>query len=161
MRPIFIFAIILCATLFAQSPEHDALRKEIEALRKKPTVYALPDYLPQNEDFNAVCRKAGEEKKRILVSIGREACGRCQRFYELLRCGDIKIDTNTVAYVRLDIDDYNQREYFLGTFEPPDNQLPFVGVTDAARSTILPCLSGSRSPAEYQKLLEPVKRAER
>ena len=155
MKPFIFFAIGLCATLFAQSPEHDALRKEIAALQKKPTAYALPDYLPQDQDFNAVCRKAGEAKKRILVSIGREACGRCQRFYELLRCGEIKIDTNTVTYVRLDIDDYNQREYFLGTFEPPDSQLPFVGVTDAARSTIFPCLSGSHSPAEYQKMLNP------
>lgn len=142
----------LCAC--AQSPAHDALKREIAALREKPAVCALPPYLPAGEDFDAVCRKAGEEKKRVLVSLGREACGRCQRFYELVRRGEVRIDTNAFVFVRLDVDNHEQREYFLGTFEPPDSRLPFVGVTDGARSEIRPCLTGAPPAEAYRKLLQ-------
>ena len=127
--------------LQAQSPAHDALKREIAELRKKPAVCELPPYLAENEDFDAVCRKAGE------------ACGRCQRFYELVRRGEVRIDTNAFVFVRLNIDEPSQREYFLGTFEPPDSRLPFVGVTDAERSEIRPCLSGAPSVSDYRKLL--------
>ena len=132
----------------------DALKEEIADLRRRPAVCALPPYLPEGADFDAACRKAGEGGRKVLVSIGREACGRCQRFYELVRRGAVRLDTNAVAFVRLDIDDPGQREYFLGTFEPPDSRLPFVGVTDAARTEIRPCLSGAPSAAAYQKLLD-------
>lgn len=142
----------LCAG--AQSPAHDALKREIAALREKTAVCALPPYLPAGEDFDAVCRKAGEEKKRVLVSLGREACGRCQRFYELVRRGEVRIDTNAFVFVRLDVDNHEQREYFLGTFEPPDSRLPFVGVTDGARSEIRPCLTGAPPADAYRKLLQ-------
>ena len=145
----------VCAALFAQSAAHEALKKEIEELRKKPAVCELPAYLPSDRDFDEVCREAGREKKKLLVSIGREACGRCQRFYELVRRGEVKVDTNAFVFVRLNIDDYSQREDFLGTFEPPDGHLPFVGVTDADRSEIRPCLTGAPSAAEYRKLMKP------
>ena len=141
------------ATLWAQSPAHDALKREIAELRKKPAVCELPPYLAETEDFDAVCRKAGEANKKVFVSIGREACGRCQRFYELVRRGAVRLDTNAFVFVRLNIDEPVQRESFLGTVEPPDSRLPVVGVTDAARSEIRPCLSGAPSAAAYQKLL--------
>lgn len=147
-------AAAVCAMAFAQSAAHEALRKEIEALRRKPAVCELPAYLPAEKDFDAVCQEAGKANRKLLVSIGREQCGRCQRFYELVRRGEVKVDTNAFVFVRLNIDDYSQREYFLGTFEPPDSHLPFVGVTDAARSEIRPCLTGAPSAAEYQKLMK-------
>lgn len=103
-----------------------------------------------------MCRAAGENRKKLLVSIGREACGRCQRFYELVKRGDVKIDTNSFVFVRLDIDEYTQRDYFMDAFNPPDGQLPFVGVTDAERTTQRPCLTGYRTPAEYQSLMGAV-----
>lgn len=148
-----VCAVGALVALQAQSPAHDALKREIAELRKKPVVCELPPYLAENEDFDAVCQKAGEANKRVFVSIGREVCGRCQRFYELVRRGEVRIDTNAFVFVRLNIDEPAQREYFFGTFEPPDNRLPFVGVTDAARSEIRPCLSGAPSAADYQKLL--------
>lgn len=149
-----ILAMVACAMVTAQSPAHEALKKEIAELKKKPVVCELPPYLPAEEDFDAVCQKAGKEKKKVFVSIGREVCGRCQRFYELVRRGEVRVDTNAFTFVRLNIDDFSQREYFLGTFEPPDNRLPFVGVTDGDRSEIRPCLTGAPSAAEYQKLMK-------
>ncbi len=154
-------ALILCGVALilgvcggAESPclsPHAALSNEVAALRKRPAVCELPPYL--TGDFDAACRAAGEANKRVLVSIGREACGRCQRFYELVRRGDIRIDTNAFTFVRLNIDNMEQREYFLGTFMPPDNRLPFVGVTDGARSEIRPCLTGAPSVEAYRALL--------
>ena len=151
-----IFGAVACATAlvaFTQSPAHDALKKEIEELQKKPAVFELPPYLPPEKDFGDVCKAAGEQKKKLLVSIGREACGRCQRFYELVKRGEVKIDTNAYVFVRLDIDEYTQRDYFMDAFDPPDGQLPFVGVTDAERSKQRPCLTGYRSAKEYQSLM--------
>ena len=145
-----VVGLLVCA----QSPVHEALKKEIAELRKKPVVCELPPYLPADEDFDAVCQKAGREKKKVFVSIGREVCGRCQRFYELVRRGEVRIDTNAVMFGRLDIDAFSQRAYFLGTFEPPDTRLPFVGVTDGERSEIRPCLTGAPSAAEYQALMK-------
>ena len=117
-------------------------------------MYALPPYLPAEKDFAEVCARAGEQKKKVLVSIGREACGRCQRFYEMVRRGVVKVDPAKFEFVRLDIDEHAQREYFMDAFEPKDGQLPFVGVTDAARTKSMPCLTGARTAAEYQKLME-------
>lgn len=151
--PLVLLFAALCVASVAQSPAHEALKKEIAELRKKPAVFELPPYLPADQDFDAVCQQAGKAHRKVLVSIGREACGRCQRFYELVRRGVVKVDTNAFTFVRLNIDDYGQREYFLGTFEPPDNHLPFVGVTDGDRSEIRPCLTGAPSAADYQKLL--------
>ncbi len=148
-----ILFILSCSFAFAQSPVHDALKKEIADLKKKPVVCELPPYLPAEADFDEVCRQAGRANKKIVVSIGREVCGRCQRFYELVRRGEVRIDTNTFEFVRLNIDNRTQRDYFFGTFEAPDSHLPFVGVTDADRSEIRPCLTGAPSAAEYQKLL--------
>lgn len=150
----FAFLALAACTAVAQSPVHEALKKEIAELRKKPVVCELPPYLPAEEDFDAVCQKAGQEKKKVFVSIGREVCGRCQRFYELVRRGEVKVDTNAFVFVRLNIDDHSQREYFLGTFEPQDNRLPFVGVTDAERSEIRPCLTGAPPAEEYRRLLK-------
>ena len=145
-----VVGLLVCA----QSPAHEALKKEIAELRKKPVVCELQPYQPADEDFDAVCQKAGREKKKVFVSIGREVCGRCQRFYELVRRGEVRIDTNAFMFVRLNIDECAQRVFFLGSFVPPDNRLPFVGVTDGERSGIRPCLTGAPSAAEYQGLMK-------
>lgn len=154
MKILSILTVCMaCACVCAQSPAHDALKKEIAELRKKPTVLALPPYMDGNGDFAAECDKAGAAGKKVLVSIGREACARCERFYELVRTGTVAVNTNSFVFIRLDIDEPAHREYFFGTFEPADNKLPFVGVTDASRNPNSPCLTGAPSPAEYQKLL--------
>lgn len=151
----FFGAAALWAACYGPSPEAIAkLKGEIDALKAKPAVCELPPYLPESEDFDAVCRKAGEANKKIVVSIGREVCERCQRFYEQVRRGVVKIDTNRFVFVRLNIDNYEQREYFLGTFSPPDNRLPYVGVTNGARDEMGPCLTGAPSAAEYQALID-------
>lgn len=153
---VIMFAAV-AALSFAQSPTHDALRREISELQKRPEVFKLPQYLPAERDFAEVCEEAGRRNRKILVSIGREACGRCQRFYEMVKRGVVKVDTNAFEFVRLDIDEHTQREYFFAAFEPPDPRLPFVGVTDAGRSRSSACLTGSCSAAEYQRLMKDKK----
>ena len=112
---------------------------------------ALPPYL--TEDFNAACEKAKKEGKLVFVSLGREICGRCQKFYGFVRDGQVTIDPKKYVFIRLDVDNYEHREYFYSTFEPPDRKLPFVGVMDGDRTMRKEALSGSRSPAEYQALM--------
>ena len=156
-----VMTLVCAGALFAAGADaapspHEVVRRQLAALRAKPEKAELPPYLPPDADFDDACQRAKKEGKLVFVSIGREACGRCQRFYELVRRGDVKIDTNAFVFVRLDIDEYTQRDYFMDAFDPPDGQLPFVGVTDAERATQRPCLTGYRTPEEYQALMGPV-----
>ena len=112
----------------------------------------LPPYL--TEDFNAACEKAKKEGRLVFVSIGREICGRCQKFYGFVKDGKVKIDEKKYVFIRLDIDNYEHREYFYSTFDPPDRKLPFVGVMDGDRNARKEAISGSHTSAEYQALME-------
>ena len=81
-------------------------------------------------DIQEVLDRTCNEKKMLLISIGREICGRCQKFYALLDDGRLTLDKEKCTYLKLDIDDTEQREYFVSWFDPPDPRLPFVGVLD-------------------------------
>ena len=110
----------------------------------------LPPYL--TEDFSSACEKAKKEGKLVFVSLGREICGRCQKFYGFVKTGQVTIDPKRYVFIRLDVDNYEHREYFYSTFEPPDRKLPFVGVMDGDRTAVKEALSGGHTPEEYQKL---------
>lgn len=146
---IATFAFVLPA--WGHSPEHRRVKKELLELRQGQDVYSLPEYL--SRDFNEVCDEALKAGKGLIVSIGREECGRCQIFYEFLKKGRVKIDPKKFVYVKLCIDDYEHKQYFFSTFEPPNNHLPFVGVIQGERSFCEPCLSGAQTPESYQKLM--------
>ena len=111
----------------------------------------LPPYLV--EDFNSACEKAKNDKKLVFVSLGREICGRCQKFYGFVKNGQVTIDPKRYVFIRLDVDNYEHREYFYSTFDPPDRKLPFVGVMDGDRTAVREALSGGHTPEEYQKLM--------
>jgi len=112
----------------------------------------LPPYL--QEDFDAVCRRAKAANKILLVSLGREACGRCQKFYGFVRCGEVPVDPAKCLFVRLDVDNLEHRSYFFATFEPEDRHLPYVGVMNGDREALKPVLSGGHTPAEYAALMK-------
>ena len=84
--------------------------------------------VPLTKDFQAVQEQAVQQKKLMVVSLGREACGNCQKFYGYLKSGDVKLDTNKVIYVKMDIDNYDHQNYFFTFFNVYGNVLPFVGV---------------------------------
>ncbi len=111
----------------------------------------LPPYL--EEDFDAVCRRAKAENKLLLVSLGREICGRCQKFYGFVKNGEVEIDPAKCVFVRLDVDNMEHREYFFSTFEPEDRHLPYVGVMNGDREAVGRVLSGGHNAAEYSSLL--------
>ena len=158
--PVVTFAAALAlACIAADAPmpsPHEKIRRQLEALRAKPAKAELPPYLAPEEDFEDACRNAAQGGRRVVVSIGREACGRCQVFYEYVRRGELKIDGKKFTLVRLDIDDSSQRSYFLSTFTPADNNLPFVGVMNGDRDALAPCMSGGHTAAEYAKMLDDV-----
>jgi hypothetical protein len=154
MKKMIIFtlmAIAISSNVYAQSPEHDRVKTQLKELRQGKDVWKLPDYL--ENDFDTECEKAAKEGKIVLVSIGREVCGRCQVFYEFLKKGRVKIDPKKVVYLKLCIDNPDHKEYFLSTFEPANNHLPFVGVVKGERGIGDPCLSGAQTPEAYMKII--------
>ena len=154
MKKMIIFtlmAIAISSNVYAQSPEHDRVKAQLKELRQGKDVWKLPDYL--ENDFDTECEKAAKEGKIVLVSIGREVCGRCQVFYEFLKKGRVKIDPKKVVYLKLCIDNPDHKEYFLSTFEPANNHLPFVGVVKGERGIGDPCLSGAQTPEAYMKII--------
>ena len=91
------------------------------------TVKTMPYF---KGDVQEMLDKACAEKKLLFVSIGREICERCQKLYALLDDGRLTLDEKKCTYLKLDIDDTEQREYFISWLDPQDPRLPFVGVLD-------------------------------
>ena len=139
---------LFCLGGTASAPQPAATNAVVTATAQT----ALPPYL--TEDFSSACEKAKKEGRLVFVSIGREICGRCQKFYGFVRDGKVKINPKKYVFIRLDIDNYEHREYFYSTFDPPDRKLPFVGVMDGDRTAEREAISGSHTPAEYQNLME-------
>jgi len=152
-KAIILYALSLtagaCAAAGTEAAPCPAATNAVEQVAKP---VELPPYL--TEDFNAACDKAKKEGRLVFVSIGREICGRCQKFYGFVRDGKVKIDEKKYVFIRLDIDNYEHREYFYSTFDPPDRKLPFVGVMDGDRTAVKEAISGSHTPAEYQALMK-------
>jgi len=163
MKTIAVLVCLAASIAFADAPcaPHAAIKAQIAALRAKPEKQALPPYL--EEDFDAAAQKAKAEGKKLLVSLGREACGRCQVFYEFVKRGEVKLDIAKWVYLRLDVDNMEHRQYYVSTFDPDTTHLPYVGVMDGERNALKPCLTGKRTAAEYQALMadSPAKPAER
>ena len=80
---------IACVAADAPAPSpHEKIRRQLETLQAKPVKAELPPYLAPEEDFEDACQRAAQGGKRVVVSIGREACGRCQVFYEYVKRGE-------------------------------------------------------------------------
>ena len=148
----FLFGTVSLMAFAGLSLPLTERQAETNAVADSRAPVALPPYL--EEDFDAACQKAKKEGRLVFVSLGREICGRCQKFYGFVRNGQVSIDPKKYVFIRLDVDNYEHREYFYSTFDPPDRKLPFVGVMDGDRAMKKEALSGSRSPAEYQALMD-------
>ncbi len=81
-------------------------------------------------DVQEFLDKACAADKRVLVSLGREKCGRCQKFYALLDGGSLVLDDAKCMYLKMNVDEVEHHEYFSSWFYPMDPRLPFVGVLD-------------------------------
>lgn len=103
-------------------------------------------------DLEAELQRADREGKRVVVSLGREICGRCQKFYKLLADGSLAFDAAKCTYLKLDVDELEQREYFYSWFDPEDRRLPYVGVLDPNARTGTCVSAGCDLPA-LKKLL--------
>ncbi|MGN0852784.1 MAG: hypothetical protein ACI4Q3_05355 [Kiritimatiellia bacterium] len=84
-------------------------------------------------DIHDVIERAGRDGKRVVMSLGRAACPRCLKFYRLVEEGRLEFDPAKCVYVKLLVDDVDQRETFLSFCDPDgDNRLPYLGVYDPA-----------------------------
>lgn len=103
-------------------------------------------------DVEGELQRADREGKRVVVSLGREICGRCQKFYKLLAEDKLVLDPAKCIYLKLDVDELEQREYFYAWFDPEDRRLPYVGVLDPNARTGV-CVSAGCDLVQLKKLL--------
>jgi hypothetical protein len=107
-----------------------------------------------DKEFPAYMEEAVKTNKLMLVSIGREACGNCIKFYNYIKKGELKLDEKKFMYLKLDIDNYDHQNYFFSYFSVMGNILPFVGVMDGTGATFGDPHTGFGTPEDYQAFIK-------
>lgn len=106
------------------------------------------------KDFPVYMEEATKTNKLLFVSIGREACSNCIKFYNYIKKGELKLDENKFMYLKLDIDNYDHQNYFFSYFLVMGNVLPFVGVLNGTGATFGDPRTGFGTPEDYQEFIK-------
>lgn len=107
-----------------------------------------------DKDFPVYMEEATKTNKLLFVSIGREACSNCIKFYNYIKKGELKLDENKFIYLKLDIDNYDHQNYFTSYFSVMGNVLPFVGVLNGSGATFGDTRTGFGTPEAYQEFIQ-------
>jgi hypothetical protein len=107
-----------------------------------------------DKDFPVYMEEATKTNKLLFVSIGREACSNCIKFYNYIKKGELKLDENKFMYLKLDIDNYDHQNYFFSYFSVMGNILPFVGVLNGTGATFGDPRTGFGTPEAYQEFIK-------
>ena len=107
-----------------------------------------------DKDFPAYMEEATKTNKLLFVSIGREACSNCIKFYNYIKKGELKLDETKFMYLKLDIDNYDHQNYFSSYFSVMGNILPFVGVLNGTGATFGDPRTGFGTPEDYQEFIK-------
>ena len=107
-----------------------------------------------DKDFPVYMEEATKTNKLLFVSIGREACSNCIKFYNYIKKGELKLDENKFMYLKLDIDNYDHQNYFTSYFSVMGNILPFVGVLNGTGATFGDPRTGFGTPEDYQDFIK-------
>ena len=107
-----------------------------------------------DKDFPVYMEEAAKTNKLLLVSLGRETCSNCTKFYNYIKKGELKLDENKFMYLKLDIDNYDQQSYFFAYFSVMGNILPFVGVMNGTGATFGAPRTGFGTPEAYQEFIK-------
>lgn len=83
-------------------------------------------------DVHAAIDQATKDGKVVVMSLGRQKCPRCLKFYALQERGPLKFDPAKCVYLKLLVDDLDHRETFLSFCTPEDGRLPYLGVYNPA-----------------------------
>ena len=107
-----------------------------------------------DKDFPVYMEEATKTNKLLFVSIGREACSNCIKFYNYIKKGELKLDETKFTYLKLDIDNYDHQNYFFSYFLVMGNVLPFVGVMNGTGATFGSPRTGFGTPEDYQDFIK-------
>ncbi len=114
-----------------------------------------------DKDFPVYMEEATKTNKLLFVSIGREACGNCIKFYNYIKKGELKLDESKFIYLKLDIDNYDHQNYFFSYFPVMGNILPFVGVVNGKGIAFGEPRTGFGTPEDYQEFIKKALEAEK
>jgi len=114
-----------------------------------------------DKDFPVYMEEATKTNKLLFVSIGREACGNCIKFYNYIKKSELKLDETKFMYLKLDIDNYDHQNYFFSYFPVMGNILPFVGVVSGKGITFGDPRTGFGTPEDYQEFIKKSLEAEK
>jgi len=114
-----------------------------------------------DKDFPVYMEEATKTNKLLFVSIGREACGNCIKFYNYIKKSELKLDETKFMYLKLDIDNYDHQNYFFSYFPVMGNILPFVGVVSGKGITFGEPRTGFGTPEDYQEFIKKSLEAEK
>jgi len=106
----------------------------------------------RTNDWAGVRAEAARDDKLLLVSLGRDACSNCRKFYGYLEDESLALDTNRVIYVKLDVDNVVDQNAFFSHFSVMGDVLPFVGVANG-KGKSFGVRHGFGTPDEYAELL--------
>ncbi len=83
--------------------------------------------LPAIHDLQDALRQAKEQNKYLFIQYGREECSNCQKIWDLLGHGDIKLPSN-MLYVDVSCDDFDTRAFVETNYPLQDTglYLPFL-----------------------------------
>jgi len=107
-------------------------------------------------DFVSAIDKAESAGKAVVISLGRQMCPRCLKLYNYMETGQIKLDPEKCIYLKLHVDNLEQRELFLSYFETVDNHLPYLGIHRKDDNLGKPARSGQGDLASYREFLKDV-----
>jgi hypothetical protein len=105
------------------------------------------------KDFPSYMEEALKTNKLIFVSIGRESCSNCTKFYDYIKKGQLKLDEKKFIYLKLDIDNQEHLDYFSSYFSVMGNVLPYVGVLNGSGATFGTPRTGFGTPEDYQEFI--------
>jgi chloramphenicol O-acetyltransferase len=106
------------------------------------------------KDFPSYMTEAVKTNKLLFISIGREACSNCVKFYDYIKDGSLKLDEKKFIYLKLDIDNQEHVDYFSSYFTVMGNVLPFVGVMNGSGATFGASRTGYGTAEDYQEFLK-------
>jgi len=106
-----------------------------------------------DKKFPSYMEEAVKTNKLLFVSIGRDACSNCTKFYDTIKQGQLKLDEKKFIYLKLDIDNQEHLDYFSSYFSIIGNILPFVGVMNGSGATFGTPRTGYGTAEDYQELI--------
>lgn len=110
---------------------------------------------PKGEhDLKKAMERAKTEEKFLLIQYGRENCTNCQKVWNMLGDGSVKLP-NDYIYADVSVDDPDTRMIFEATFSVTDDgrYYPFLVIMGPDGSQ-LAFRSGLGTPKEYNAMLE-------